>query len=129
MFRRQGFEADLKLIAQAKAEHCVEVLFGSAGKPSERQSLEQLAHDAKIPEELRKAMGQVLFSTANVPFSDGYLRKLRHEGHNLNAVHGPLKLFVTANFADVYSPILLSMTLCDSVGKPVGDPLLLRKDD
>ena len=58
----------------------------------------------------------------NVPFTDGYRRNLRHEGHNLNAVHGPLKLFVTANYADVYSPILLSMLLCDSRGNPVAPP-------
>ena len=69
------------------------------------------------------ALKQVLFSQVRVPFTDGYRRKLRHEGHNLNAVHGPLKLFVTANFADVYSPVMLSMVLTDSDGNPEADPV------
>ena len=73
-----------------------------------------MAYASNIPENLRKALRQVLLATVKVPFTDGYRRKLRHEGRNLNAVHGPLKLFVTANFADVYSPVLLSMLLTRS---------------
>jgi len=38
-------------------------------------------------------------------------------------VHRPLKLFVTANFADLYSPVLLSMLLKNSDGNPVADPV------
>ena len=71
----------------------------------------------------------MLFAQVKVPFTDGYRRKLRHEGHNLNAVHGPLKLFVTANFADVYSPLMLSMVLGDSDANPVADPIEVSKAD
>ena len=109
VFRRQGYEADLKAIAKARPEDCVQALCGSAGKPERQRGLDQLAYAPDVPENLRTALKQVLFAQVKVPFTDGYRRKLRHEGHNLNAVHGPLKLFVTANFADVYSPVMLSM--------------------
>ena len=88
-----------------------------------------MAYAPDVPENLREALRQVLFATVKVPFTDGYRRKLRHEGHNLNAVHGPLKLFVTANFADVYSPVLLSMLLANSDENPVTEPLEIRKAD
>ena len=136
VFRRQGYEADLKMIAQASAEDCVAALCSrpktkestgaqeaSAAKPERQRALDQLAYAPDVPENLRKALRQVLFATVKVPFTDGYRRKLRHEGHNLNAVHGPLKLFVTANFADVYSPVMLSMLLCNSAGNPVAEPI------
>ena len=121
MFRWQGFEADLKAIAKARPQDYVQVLC-SAGKPDRHRGLDQLAYAPDVPENLRTALKQVLFSQVKVPFTDGYRRKLRHEGHNLNAVHGPLKLFVTGNFADVYSPVMLSMVLGDSDGNPVADP-------
>ena len=121
VFRRQGYEADLKAIAKAKPEDCIEALCNA--KPDRSRGLDELAYASNVPENLRRALKQVLFVQVKVPFTDGYRRKLRHEGHNLNAVHGPLKLFVTANFADVYSPILLSMLLCRSGGNPVAAPV------
>ena len=136
-FRRQGYEADLKQIANAKASDCVEALCrgkdsaakpapeegANAAKPARQRGLDQLAYAPDVPPTLQRALRQVLFSQVNVPFTDGYRRKLRHEGHNLNAVHGPLKLFLTVNFSDVYSPILLSMLLQDSDGNPVAPPV------
>jgi len=136
VFRRQGYEADLKMIAKAKPEECVEALCNgfqatrrsaaqgvSAAKPDRHRGLDQLAYAPDVPENLRTALKQVLFAQVKVPFTDGYRRKLRHEGHNLNAVHGPLKLFVTANFAGLYSPVLLSMLLKNNDGNPVADPV------
>ena len=124
VFRRKGYEADLKTIATAKSEDCVEALCGTnrASNSGRQRGLDQLANANDLPENLRKAVRQVLFSTAKVPFTDGYRRNLRHEGHNLNAVHGPLKIFMTANFADVYSPVLLSMILADGNGNPFAEP-------
>ena len=130
VFRRQGYEADLKIIATSKAEDCVEALcntspttkLAGAAKSGTQRGLDQLAYASNVPENLRKSIRQVLFATVNVPFTDGYRRNLRHEGHNLNAVHGPLKIFMTANFADVYSPVLLSMILADGDGNPVAEP-------
>ena len=130
MFSRQGYEADLKLISKACPEECVEVLChaGSAAKPARQRGLDQLAYAEDVPQNLRAALKQVLFSQVKVPFTDGYRRKLRHEGHNLNAVHGPLKLFVTGNFADVYSPVMLSMVLSHDFGtvdRPAADTVEL----
>ena len=129
VFGRKGYETDLKQIANARTEDCIEALCGnakkndSAAKPSRQRCLNQLAYAPDVPENLRKALRQVLFAQVKIPFTDGYRRKARHEGHNLNAVHGPLKLFMTANFADVYSPVLLSMLLADSSGNPIGEPV------
>ena len=95
----------------------------SAAKPARQRGLDQLAYAPDVPENLRKALRQVLFAQVKVPFTDGNRRKTRHESHNLNAVHGPLKLFVTANFADVYSPVLLSMLLANSDGNSVAEPI------
>ena len=81
VFRRQGYEADLKAIAKAKPEDCVEVLCNA--KPDSSRGLDQLAYAPDVPENLRTALKQVLFAQVKVPFSDGYRRKLRHEGHNL----------------------------------------------
>ena len=136
VFRRQGYEADLKIIATAKAADCVEILCErprdkptSASKSGRQRGLDVLAYAPDVPENLRKAVRQVLFSTVKVPFTDGYRRNLRHEGHNLNAVHGPLKIFMTANFADVYSPVLLSMILADGDGNPVAEPATMPWPD
>ena len=129
VFSRQGYEADLKMIAKAAATDCVEALcHSSAANPDRQRSLDQLAYAPNVPENLRKALRQVLFVQVNVPFTDGYRRGLRHEGHNLNAVHGPLKIFLTANFADVYSPVLLSMCLVDSDANHVANPIEIPWD-
>ena len=80
------------MIAKASATDCVEALCRpDAAKPDRQRSLDQLAYAPSVPENLRKALRQVLFAQVNVPFTDGYRRGLRHEGHNLNAVHGPLR--------------------------------------
>ena len=70
VFRRQGYEADLKEIAQARAEHCVAILC-SAGKPDRQRGLDQLAYAPDVPEKLRTALKQVLFAQVKVPFTDG----------------------------------------------------------
>jgi hypothetical protein len=123
VFKRQGYEADMKQIAQANTTDCMEALCGGASKNVRQRGIDQLAYAADVPENLRKALRQVLWATTNVPFTDGYRRNLRHEGHNLNAVHGPLKIFMTANFADVYSPVMLSMLLANGDGNPVAEPI------
>ena len=84
------------MIAKASSEDGVEALCAAA--PDRQRSLDQLAYAPNVLENLRKALRHVLFAQVNVPFTDGYRRNLRHEGHNLNAVHGPLKIFMIANF-------------------------------
>ena len=94
---RSSCEADLKAITKARPEDCVQALCGG---------VQATGH--KAPQGVSAAKPD---------------RILRHEGHNLNVVHRPLKLFVTANFADVCSPVMLSMLLGDSDGNPVADPV------
>ena len=84
VFRRQGYEADLKMIAKATATDCLEAPCHS----NRQRSLDQLAYAPNVPEHIRKALRQVLFAQVNVPLTAGYRRGLRDEGHNLNAVHG-----------------------------------------
>ena len=66
------------------------------------------------------------FQTANIPLTQGYKVGLRQLGFGLNVYDGPLTIFLTTNFADMYSPI--AVTLMDGAGEPLGrgDINLLR---
>ena len=103
--RRQGFQKDVKLIANATSEQCVAALKASAAQPADVRklmdaNLEGLSNNEKVSLELRIALRQVLISTKDVPLTDGYKRNLRHESHNLNVTEGSLVVFATFNFAD-----------------------------
>ena len=98
----------------------------SAATPAGQRAVDELAYAADVPENLRKAIRQVLFDTIKLPITDGYGRSLRHQGHNMNAAHGPLKIFITADFADVYSPILVSMIGTDGDGNPISEQANMR---
>ena len=52
-----------------------------------------------VHQNLHTSLKHVLFAQVNVLITDGYRRKLRREGRNLNAVRGLLELFVAAMFA------------------------------
>jgi hypothetical protein len=104
--RRQGFQRDVQLIANATAAHCLEAL---THEPLGSANTEALARDDRVPKELATALRQVLISTKDVPLTDGYKRNLRHEGHNLNVTFGSLTVFVTFNFADNYAPLLFKL--------------------
>ena len=104
--KRPGFEKDVNEIAKATKDVVTQALESHVHRV---KTLEQLAADPAIPKELATALRQVLITTAEVPFTDGYRRALRHEGHNLNVKRGSLKVFATANFADAYSPVAFSL--------------------
>ena len=84
-----------------------------------RANAEELANNAAVPKDLQTALRQMLISTKDVPFTDGYKRSHRHEGHNLNVTFGPLVVFATFNFADNYSPVLFQ--LLEKDGEHIGD--------
>ena len=63
-------------------------------------------------------LSQLMMNTANVPLTEGYKMSLRHTGFAMNISEGPLSLFFTANLADTYSP--LSLTLLHGAGEPFG---------
>ena len=109
--KRRGFQRDVKLIANATSEQCVQALQSSAAQPADlaRANAEGLARNTQVPKELATALRQMLVSTKDVPLTDGYKRNLRHEGHNLNVTEGSLIVFATFNFADTYSPLLFRL--------------------
>ena len=105
----------MAVIAKATASDCEKAL---ETENNRSKGVEALAADSTLPKGLVAALRQVLVSTAEVPFTDGYRRALRHEGHNLNIVHGSLKVFATGNYADTYSSIT-RMLAEGSVEQPV----------
>ena len=107
----KGFQKDVKLIANCTSEQCLTALQTSAKRPGDLRNanMEALANNEKIALELRTALRQVLISTKDVPFTDGYKSNLRHEIHNLNVTEGALVVFATFNFADTYSPLLFQL--------------------
>ena len=104
--RRQGFQKDVRLIANATSAHCLQAL---AHEALVGANTEALARDDRVSKELATALRQVLISTKDVPLTDGYRRNLRHEGHNLNVAFGSLTIFVTFSFADNYAPLLFKL--------------------
>ena len=55
---------------------------------------------------VQKAFRNLMFSTATVPLTDGYKMRLRHTGHAMNILWGPLGTFSTHNFPDTYNPLM-----------------------
>ncbi|MCS5703089.1 MAG: hypothetical protein NZ847_10770 [Acidobacteria bacterium] len=122
-FKRRGFQKDVKAIAEASSEMCHSAMEKITG----HANAEQLANNEHVPKELQTALRQMLISTKDVPFTDGYKRSHRHEGHNLNVTYGSLVVFATFNFADSYSPVLFE--LLDAGGEQVGDIQFNLADD
>jgi hypothetical protein len=114
-FKRRGFQKDVKAIAGATAEMCSQAMDTITG----HANAEALANNENVPKELQTALRQMLISTKDVPFTDGYKRSHRHEGHNRNVTYGSLVVFATSNFADGYSPVLFQ--LLDAGDVLIGD--------
>ena len=133
--KRKGFQKDVKLIANSTSEQCMSALQDSAGRPGDvsKHNIEALANNAKIAQELRTALRQVLISTKDVPLTDGYKRNLRHESHNLNVTEGPLVVFATFNFADNYAPLLFRLVRdgfsSNDPGQPAVQDIVCRLTD
>jgi hypothetical protein len=122
-FKRRGFQKDVKAIAGATAEMCSQAMDTITG----HANAEALANNDNVPKELQTALRQMLISTKEVPFTDGYKRSHRHEGHNLNVTYGSLVVFATFNFADGYSPVLFQ--LLDAGDVLIGDIPFNLADD
>ena len=85
-----------------------------------QQSMQEMMHAAAQHKLLPvfKALQYMTFQTANIPLTQGYKVSLRQLGFGLNVYDGPLTVFLTTNFADMYSPI--AVTLMDGAGEPLG---------
>ena len=112
------FKQDLDAIAKAKSEDFERAL--AYDKHKGAQSLLGAFLSPQVREcnpNVYTALKHVLMQTATVALTEGNKMKVRHQGFALSTHHGSLKLFLTTNFADTYSPITLSLyQSCSSCG-------------
>ena len=96
---------DIKAICDAKVEHFEQLaaILARHGQQSMQEMMRAAAEHKLLP--LFKALQYVTFQTANIPLTQGYKMGLRQLGFALNLYDGPLSIFLTTNFADMYSPI------------------------
>ena len=97
---QDAFKLDLQAIAKAKAEDFVDLQrYATLGQA--------YASCGQQDRPAMKALKHLLTSTAVVPLTEGNKMKLRHFGHAMDMTFGPLKLFLTCNFADTYMPLTM----------------------
>jgi hypothetical protein len=109
---------DIQAICDAKVEHFEQLsaILARHGQQSMPEMMRAAAEHKLLP--LFKALQYVTFQTANIPLTQGYKMSLRQLGFALNVYDGPLTVFLTTNFADVYSPI--TVILMNGAGEPLG---------
>ena len=62
-----------------------------------------------MPAKVKTALRTLLLSTSDVPGTEGRKTALRFDGHGNNLKFGASSFFVTPNFADTYSPLVLQL--------------------
>ena len=109
---------DIQAICDAKIEHFEQLaaILARHGQQSMPEMMRAAAEHKLLP--LFKALQYVTFQTANIPLTQGYKMSLRQLGFALNVYDGPLSIFLTTNFADMYSPI--TVILMNGAGEPLG---------
>ena len=105
---RPGFHKDLKIIATATSNDFVHAALHGSQPRTNADSMHTAGN-----EKVRLALRQLMFSTATVPLTDGYKMRCHHLGTAMNRVFGPLTVFHTHNYADNYSPEILTLYGCD----------------
>eukprot|EP00438_Fugacium_kawagutii_P027502 Skav205611 [mRNA] locus=scaffold460:238052:239227:+ [translate_table: standard] len=97
---QESFKLDLQAIAKAKPQDFLELQkYNTLGQAYASSSAREGT--------AMKALKHLLTSTAVVPLTEGNKMKLRHFGHAMDVSFGPLKLFLTCNFADTYMPLTM----------------------
>ena len=109
---------DIKEICKAKVSDFEQLasILARSGQQSMSEMMRAAAEHKLLP--LFKALQYLTFQTANIPLTQGYKTSLRQLGFGLNVYDGPLTVFLTTNFADMYSPI--TATLMNAAGEPLG---------
>ena len=102
---RKGFGKDLKILAEASAEDFMEAL--NIAKPGD--SIGSAVSRPGMPAKVKTALRTLLLSTSDVPGTEGRKTALRFNGHGNNLKFGAANFFVTPNFADAYSPMVLQL--------------------
>ena len=112
------WQIDIKAICDAKVEHFEQLaaILARHGQQSMPEMMRAAAEHKLLP--LFKALQYVTFQTANIPLTQGYKMGLRQLGFALNLYDGPLSIFLTTNFADMYSPI--TAVLMNGAGELLG---------
>ena len=62
-----------------------------------------------MPAKVKTALRTLLLSTSDVPGTEGRKTALRFDGHGNNLEFGASSFFVTPNFADTYSPLVVQL--------------------
>ena len=106
-FARQGFEQDVRLIAEATSQE-FEAAFSLIGPKA--HSTDALSHPG-VAAPVKQALRSLLLSSAKVPGTEGNKTMQRYHGNALTTWFGPAVLFLTFNFADTYSRIVVNLDL------------------
>jgi len=111
------WRTDMQAICDAKVEHFEKLtaILARHGQQSMQEMMRAAAEHKLLP--LFKALQYITFQTANIPLTQGYKVGIRQLGFALNIYDGPLTIFLTTNFADIYSPI--TVTLMNGAGEPL----------
>ena len=112
------WKADIREIAKCSVAQFEQLstILAQHGQQSMQQMMHAAAQHKLLP--VFKALQYLTFQTANIPLTQGYKVSLRQLGFGLNVYDGPLTVFLTTNFADMYSPI--AVTLMNGAGEPLG---------
>ena len=102
---RKGFSADLKVLATASVEDFTEAM--NIAKPSD--CITTACARPEMPAKVKTALRTLLLSTSDVPGTEGRKTQLRYNGHGNNLLFGAASFFVTPNFADTYSPLVVQL--------------------
>ena len=108
--KAKSFRNDLRALATAKAEDFQEILEYNKSKNSNSLlSLMQSPYVRQTNKPVFRALKNLLFETSTVPLTEGNKMKVRQQSFALSLYFGSLKLFITTNFADTYSPVILQL--------------------
>ena len=121
------WRGDIQTICKATVSQFEELstIMSRYGQESMADMMRMASEHKLLP--LFKALQYVTFQTANIPMTQGYKMSLRHLGFAMNIYDGPLSIFLTTNFADMYSPI--TVTLMNGAGEPLGKREVNLLDD
>ena len=108
--KSKAFRADLKAIAESKAEDFEKVLEHNRGMNAHSLlGALQSPQVRKLNQPVHTALKSLLMQTATVPLTEGNKMKIRQQSFAMSYYFGSLKLFMTTNFADTYSPIIMQL--------------------
>ena len=108
--KSKAFRVDLKAIAESKAEDFEKVLEYNRGRNAHSLlSALQSPQVRELNQPVYTALKSLLMQTATVPLTEGNKMKIRQQSFAMSYYFGPLKLFMTTNFADTYSPIIMQL--------------------